>query len=850
MKRLAVALVSILSLAAIVMAGPYDGQYDAYKVITVTPTVTGGDLANQSNFPLLVRFKAKNASTGSDVLLGSKNGGLDIRFTTGDGSTPLAFERERWVVDSAADFWVRIPTMNGTSGGLGVTTQIRVYYGKTGGSDSSSSSAVFDTAAGFRAVYHMNGASANADENDATQNGFTATSFGTSGAAASFGGIAGGRDFSTHTSGDSSYFLIGRTQTNFGLHMTSASNGVAVGIGALALYTTDSGATWSTRKTSSLRQYLSLNGVACSPQTTNNCYAVGGTSYPSGTGTVRFVSKSTDGGNTWAKQDSTTGSQTLFGVSCNSDTSCVAVGGNGTTRYYSVLSANASTWAATSTASNHTMQAVYCVAGDSTCYAVGGGTTTTRTVQRFVKSPTTGAYTIVQQENTTSSGRLNGVHCPSLDVCYAVGNVGTIIKTTTGSTTGTWSALTSGTTKDLSAIYCTDANTCVAVGKAIGSAVYTNGDTSVVLKTTDGGTSWNPKSVGKINDSLYAVKFPSTGFGIIVGANGTVLRSFDGGETWTMNGNSRKLAMSVNGSYDYVANAGGSGKGDNYAVSSWANVGAGTTGRGQQTIIGKGDFHWTLQTSSANLWNSAERNWMACGSNPNASVCAYNGNTNWQNAERNQTVATGWHYLVSQRRNSVDSGRIYVDGGALCSGTQKDTSNVTGGGVGLQTANRGFLDIVGIGRGTDAYRRFWNRGPLDEIRVDAVARSASWICLSYQTQNPDTAAYYSRVSMGGPVALRASAREGMSVFQIAGNGNYSFAIPAGMAESAELRIVDVAGRTVWSSSVRMNGKAQTISWNGVAANGSRATSGVYFARLKTVNQGKSQEFALKGSLTH
>jgi hypothetical protein len=356
--------------------------------------------------------------------------------------------------------------------------------------------------------------------------------------------------------------------------------------------------------------------------------------------------------------------------------------------------------------------------------------------------------------------------------------------------------------------------------------------------------------VGKLNDSLYAVKFTSTNNGIIVGANGIVLRTTDAGETWTMNANSRKLAFAVNGSYDFVAGSGGSGKGDNYSTSSWANVGAGTTGRGQQTVIGKGDFHWTLQTSSANLWNSAERNWMACGSNPNASVCAYNGNTNWQNAERNQTVTTGWHYVVSQRRNSVDSGRVYVDGGSLCGGAQKDTSNVTGGGAGLSTANRAFLDIVGIGRGTDAYRRFWNRGALDEIRVDGVARSASWICLNYQTQNADTTAYFSKVSLGSQVTNLAAFDKKGGSFNVTGNNGYSFSLPAGSAESAELRIVDVFGRTVYSSSVRLDGKAATVGWNGVGANGARVTSGVYFARLKTVNQGKIREFALRSALTH
>jgi hypothetical protein len=181
MRRLALTLTSVLSLSAISMAGPYDGQYASYKTITVTPTVTGGNLDNQSNFPLSVRFYKtadNNTARGAEVINGSLNSGLDVRFTNEDGTVPLAFERESWIAGNSAAFWVRIPTMNGTSGGAGVPTIIRVYYGKVDANDTSSSTAVFDTAAGFRAVYHMNGATSTSDDLDATQNGLHATVMG------------------------------------------------------------------------------------------------------------------------------------------------------------------------------------------------------------------------------------------------------------------------------------------------------------------------------------------------------------------------------------------------------------------------------------------------------------------------------------------------------------------------------------------------------------------------------------------------------------------------------------------------------------------------------------------------
>lgn len=75
---------------------------------------------------------------------------------------------------------------------------------------------------------------------------------------------------------------------------------------------------------------------------------------------------------------------------------------------------------------------------------------------------------------------LYGVSCPSTEVCYAVGNLGTILKGT--NTWGTWSAQKSNTTQTLQAISCLDVLTCFAVG-----------DGGVILGTVDGAT-WSPSS--------------------------------------------------------------------------------------------------------------------------------------------------------------------------------------------------------------------------------------------------------------------------------------------------------------------------------------------------------------------
>jgi photosystem II stability/assembly factor-like uncharacterized protein len=861
MKRLAVALSSALSLAATLMAGPYDGIYAAYKEITVTPTAVSGSLASQTNFPLLVRFKNKDASTGADVLspsTGSKNNGIDVRFTTADGSTPLAYEKERWT-DTAADYWVRLPSISGTGG----FTKIRVYFGLISAPDSSSSSAVFDTALGYRGVYHMNGATSTSDEVDATQNGFTATVFG---APAPIIGMAGSSRRLTVADAagwDSAAFVIGSSQSNFALHMRDANNGVAVGNIGLALKTTDGGATWSTRKTgaaaagnpgtgNSSTNNISLNSVACAPNNTSVCYAAGGGQYfysnstLATAATTRYIAKSTDGGETWAKSDSGV-TQPYFGISCNSDTSCVAVGGNSTTtRVYTTLTTGGTAWAApTSTSPTTLLNGVYCVGGDSVCYAVGGINARTRVIWRFNKDA--GTYTLTRQDSVgaNTAGRLNGVHCPTRDICYAVGDSGTVVKTTDGASTGTWTALTSGTTRNLRSVYCTSASTCVAVGTTYPGTGYTAGTLSPIIKTTDGGANWTTKSVAALSDSLWSVKFTDANNGIVVGANGTVLRSTDAGETWTMNKLSRKWAFNTNGSYDYNTSTSGAGKGDNYSISAWANVTL--AGGGQTSLISKGEHYWNVQSTGGNLWNFAERNYS------NAATGTYTtpgtGGTTLHNADRPGVIVTGWHHVAAARTNTADAETLFVNGGVKCGGTNTAQTGTFDTPTVLSNSRQGYMGAVAIGRGTDLYRRFWKRGPIDEVRVDVATRGEDWFCLSYQTQTPDTAAYYGKVSMGAIVNLTRSARTGSNAFNIVGNGSYSFELPAGYAESAELRIVDVVGRTVWSSSVRLNGKASTISWNGRDVSGNRVNAGVYFARLKTVNQGKTQELAIRGALT-
>jgi len=66
-------------------------------------------------------------------------------------------------------------------------------------------------------------------------------------------------------------------------------------------------------------------------------------------------------------------------------------------------------------------------------------------------------------------------------------------------------------------------------GTAVSGNYYTGG---IILRTTNGGTTWTSQTSGTIN-SLYGVSFTDSDNGTAVGDDGTILRTTDGGATWT-----------------------------------------------------------------------------------------------------------------------------------------------------------------------------------------------------------------------------------------------------------------------------------------------------------------------------
>ena len=139
------------------------------KRLYFNTTASGADVAgNVRGFPALVILTKSNF----DFARASGDGG-DLRFAKGD-NTPLPYQIEKW--DSAnarAAVWVRIDTVYGNTG----DHYVRMHWGNPFAKDSSTGPAVFDTADGYQAVWHMQ-RGGSAAVLDATINHFDATAMG------------------------------------------------------------------------------------------------------------------------------------------------------------------------------------------------------------------------------------------------------------------------------------------------------------------------------------------------------------------------------------------------------------------------------------------------------------------------------------------------------------------------------------------------------------------------------------------------------------------------------------------------------------------------------------------------
>src|SRR5258708_15493933 len=121
---------------------------------------------------------------------------------------------------------------------------------------------------------------------------------------------------------------------------------------------------------------------------------------------------------------------------------------------------------------------------------------------------------------TDETGYLWAISCATASPCFASGDYGMVVATTSGGTS--WSQQSPGLFTDLNAISCPSASACVAVGVQ-GKA----------LISTDSGNSWSGVQLPGAGyyTNMYGVSCPSTP--VCFAVSDATYGSTDGGVTWS-----------------------------------------------------------------------------------------------------------------------------------------------------------------------------------------------------------------------------------------------------------------------------------------------------------------------------
>lgn len=120
---------------------------DSAKIYMNTTSSGANVTGTVTQIPILVRLNQTNFDF-SDAL----GNGADIRFSKADG-THLYYQIEKWdSLAREAQIWVNVDTVFGNNN----SQYINMFWGKSDAVSRSNGGAVFDTANGFRGVWHLN----------------------------------------------------------------------------------------------------------------------------------------------------------------------------------------------------------------------------------------------------------------------------------------------------------------------------------------------------------------------------------------------------------------------------------------------------------------------------------------------------------------------------------------------------------------------------------------------------------------------------------------------------------------------------------------------------------------------
>lgn len=313
-----------------------------------------------------------------------------------------------------------------------------------------------------------------------------------------------------------------------------------------------------------------FNGVSCPTET--ECVAVGGDASLEG-----VASTTSDGGSTWVQGAMAVGEPELLAVDCPSFSVCVAVGEGA-----SVESSNAgATWHSASLPSpNTTLLGVSCPTV-KLCVSVGVSPGADGPYQGQLLVSANGGTSWSSASLPASAGALGSVDCASAKFCVAVG--ASIVVSNNGGKT--WSVRgVNGGTGVLRSVSCNSPTTCVAIGpnpteaQNLQAAAYD-------VTTSDGGANWTSVPMPPSSASLNVVTCVSgsncEAAGSTFGTNPShVYTTNNGGSSWSSTSGPASALTGISG----VS-----------CASAGSCVYVGTRG-GSPVVVGNGNQVWTGQS--------------------------------------------------------------------------------------------------------------------------------------------------------------------------------------------------------------------------------------------------------------
>ncbi|MBO0730717.1 MAG: hypothetical protein J2P57_15780 [Acidimicrobiaceae bacterium] len=309
----------------------------------------------------------------------------------------------------------------------------------------------------------------------------------------------------------------------------NASDCWALGSGLIA--TRDGGATW-TRQTLP-KGVPFLFDLSC--PTASTCLAVGGG------GAAGTVASTTDGGATWTARPRVKSQEVVYGLSCPTASDCHMLG--------FVLKLESTPILATTDGGNswtrdRLPQAVSLV-GRASCPTASDCwmLALDQASHGIVVATTDGGKTWAHESlppGLGTSGMLSDLSCPTTSNCWAVRGSPLVSAAIAATADGgaTWSEQQPPAgISSLTAVSCPTSRVCWAIGTRTGGA-------PAVIATIDGGATWTSETIPAGLADLSALSCPTMAFCLATGDNTTpptsptfphgtvVLRTTDGGSTW------------------------------------------------------------------------------------------------------------------------------------------------------------------------------------------------------------------------------------------------------------------------------------------------------------------------------